>query len=60
MNNSHAEEPSSEAVFAEALQNSLKIAIYDGFSRFQVTILGVPVRPCAWKDKEHDHIKLFT
>ena len=38
----------------------MKIAIYDGFSRIQVAILGVPVRPCAWEDEEHDHIKLFT
>ena len=46
--------------FTEALQIGLKMAIYDGFSRIQVTILCVSVRPCAWKDEEHDHTKLFT
>ena len=46
--------------FTEALQIGLKMAIYDGFSRMQVTILGVPVRLYAWEDEEHDHIKLFT
>ena len=46
--------------FASQPQGSLKIAIYDGFSRIQVAILGVSVRPCAWEDQEHDHIKLST
>ena len=47
-------------VFAEALQNSSKIAIYDWFFRVQVAILGVPMRPCAGEDKEHEHINVFT
>eukprot|EP00493_Phyllostaurus_siculus_P024274 UN24613 len=45
--------------FAEELQSSLKMAIYDRFSRIQLSILGVSVRPCAWKDKEHDHIEIL-
>ena len=47
-------------IFASGLQIGLKMAIYDGFSRIPVAILGVSVRPCAWEDEEHDHIKLFT
>ena len=46
--------------FIEALQIGLKMANYDAFSRVQVAILGVSVRPCAWEDEEHDHIKLST
>ena len=46
--------------FASELQIGLKMAIYDGFYTIQVAILGVPVRPCAWEDEEHDDIKLFT
>ena len=46
--------------FASGLQLGLKMAIYDGLSRTQVVILGLPMRPCAWKDEDHDHIKLFT
>jgi len=45
---------------ASRLQIGLKMAIYDGFSRMQVAILGVSVVPSAFKHEAHDHIKLST
>ena len=41
---------SSASVFALSSNSAL----------FAVTILGVPVRPRAREDEEHDHIKLST
>ena len=49
-----------ELFFTEDFQIGLKMAIYHGFSRIQVAILGISVRPCAWEDEEHGHIKLST